>query len=56
LGALRFPISEAIAAQCLSLPMFAEMTEGQIAQVAAVMREALHGTSAPPELAVVTAH
>ena len=49
---LSFPISEGIAAQCLSLPMFAEMTNAQIEAVAVAMKEALRGASAPEDLAV----
>jgi dTDP-4-amino-4,6-dideoxygalactose transaminase len=55
LGALRFPISEGIAAQCLSLPMFAEMSEAQIELVAQAMRDALQGASAPADLAAALA-
>ncbi len=36
-----FPITEAFAAQCLSLPMFAEMTAEQQAYVGACLREAM---------------
>lgn len=49
---LSFPISEGIAAQCLSLPVFAEMTDAQIEAVATAMKEALRGASAPQDLAV----
>ncbi len=40
---IALPHSERIAAQCLSLPIFPEMTEEQVKQVAAVITEALYG-------------
>jgi dTDP-4-amino-4,6-dideoxygalactose transaminase len=36
-----FPVAEAVASSCLSLPMFAELTEQQIGHVAASLRAAL---------------
>jgi dTDP-4-amino-4,6-dideoxygalactose transaminase len=51
-ASLRFPISEGIAAQCLSLPMFSEMTEDQLDRVAAAMRDALQGAYDPADLTV----
>lgn len=39
--AISLPVSEHVAAQCLSLPIFPEMTEAQVQQVAMVMAEAL---------------
>ncbi len=55
LAGLHFPVSEWIAAQCLSLPMFPEMTEEQVERVAAALTEALQGVPAPagPPLAWV---
>jgi dTDP-4-amino-4,6-dideoxygalactose transaminase len=44
---LRFPASEVIAAECLSLPMFAEMSAEQIHTVARALRQALQGARAP---------
>jgi len=38
-----FPHSESVAERCLSLPIFPEMTEQQIQQVSAVVREVLVG-------------
>jgi dTDP-4-amino-4,6-dideoxygalactose transaminase len=55
LAGLSFPISEGIAAQCLSLPMFAEMTDAQIEAVAVAMQRALRGASAPADLSVALA-
>jgi dTDP-4-amino-4,6-dideoxygalactose transaminase len=46
----RFPVSEGLARQCLSLPMFAEMTEEQIETVASALRQALAGAEAPAPL------
>jgi dTDP-4-amino-4,6-dideoxygalactose transaminase len=51
----RFPVSEGIAAQCLSLPMFAEMTEAQIDAVAEALRQALEGQAAPADLRAAVA-
>lgn len=48
----RFPVSEGLARQCLSLPMFAEMTEAQIETVTGALREALAGAEAPAPLTV----
>jgi dTDP-4-amino-4,6-dideoxygalactose transaminase len=45
-----FPVSEVIAAECLSLPMFAEMTTEQVDTVAATLRDALQGAKAPTNL------
>jgi dTDP-4-amino-4,6-dideoxygalactose transaminase len=55
LAHLRFPVSEWIAAQCLSLPMFPDMTEGQMERVATVLAKTLEGVPAPagPPLARV---
>jgi dTDP-4-amino-4,6-dideoxygalactose transaminase len=39
-----FPVAEKIAAQCLSLPMYAELTEPQQEQVIAVLRRAVQGS------------
>lgn len=47
LAGLRFPVSEWIAAQCLSLPIFAEMTEAQITSVVAALAQATRGAAAP---------
>jgi dTDP-4-amino-4,6-dideoxygalactose transaminase len=52
---LRFPISEGIADQCLSLPLFAELTDNQIDQVARAVRSALRGASAPGDLVAALA-
>jgi dTDP-4-amino-4,6-dideoxygalactose transaminase len=38
-----FPISEALGKRCLSLPMFAELTDEQIQRVAATVRAAVQG-------------
>ncbi len=46
----RFPVTEGIAAQCLSLPMFAEMSEAQIDTVAEALRQALANAKAPEAL------
>lgn len=54
-ASLRFPVSEGIAAQCLSLPMYAEMTEAQLDEVAAALRAALDGEQAPADLATSVA-
>lgn len=54
-ASLRFPVSEGIAAQCLSLPMYAEMTEAHIDEVAAALRSALDGVQAPADLATSVA-
>jgi dTDP-4-amino-4,6-dideoxygalactose transaminase len=43
----RFPVSEWVAAQCLSLPMYAEMTDEQIEAVAQALASALAGMPAP---------
>ena len=40
---LSLPISERVAQHCLSLPIFPEMTESQVKQVAKVIKEALSG-------------
>ncbi len=50
LAHLRFPVSEVIAAECLSLPMYAEMTEAQIEQVVGALRAALDGAPQPTDL------
>jgi UDP-2-acetamido-2-deoxy-ribo-hexuluronate aminotransferase len=47
---LRFPVSEAIAAECLSLPMYAEMTDAQIGQVVQALGAALAGAPDPTNL------
>ncbi len=44
---LSFPVSEWIAAQCLSLPMFAEMTDAQITAVADALAQATQGAAVP---------
>jgi dTDP-4-amino-4,6-dideoxygalactose transaminase len=44
---LRFPVSEVLAAECLSLPMFAELSEPQMDRVVAALRVALAGAAAP---------
>jgi dTDP-4-amino-4,6-dideoxygalactose transaminase len=44
---LRFPVSGWIAVQCLSLPMYGEMTEGQIDAVVAALQGATEGMLAP---------
>jgi dTDP-4-amino-4,6-dideoxygalactose transaminase len=54
-AALRFPVSEAIAAECLSLPMFGEMTDTQIDAVAEALRAALRGASAPADPTIASA-
>jgi dTDP-4-amino-4,6-dideoxygalactose transaminase len=41
-----FPVAEAVMASCLSLPMFPELTEGQISYVAAALRDCLEGGAA----------
>ncbi len=51
----RFPVSEGIAQQCLSLPMFAEMSEAQIDMVAEALRQALTGVKAPDALTTAMA-
>ncbi len=47
LAGLRFPVSEWIAAQCLSLPMFAELTETQLSTVVEALAQATQGAAAP---------
>jgi dTDP-4-amino-4,6-dideoxygalactose transaminase len=47
LAGLSFPVSEWVAAQCLSLPLYAEMTAGQIAEVAEALAAALEGVPVP---------
>ncbi|HEU5368701.1 MAG TPA: DegT/DnrJ/EryC1/StrS family aminotransferase [Ktedonobacterales bacterium] len=47
LAGLRFPVSEWIAAQCLSLPMFAELTETQLSTVVEALAQATRGAAAP---------
>lgn len=47
LAGLRFPVSEWIAAQCLSLPIFAEMTDAQITTVVEALAQATQGVEAP---------
>ncbi|HEY7348296.1 MAG TPA: DegT/DnrJ/EryC1/StrS family aminotransferase [Ktedonobacterales bacterium] len=47
LAGLRFPVSEWIAAQCLSLPVFAEMTETQITAVLEAVAQATRSAEAP---------
>jgi dTDP-4-amino-4,6-dideoxygalactose transaminase len=47
---LQFPVSDVIAAECLSLPMFAELTRRQIEVVAEALRAALMGAAAPTRL------
>jgi dTDP-4-amino-4,6-dideoxygalactose transaminase len=46
----RFPVSEGLARQCLSLPMFAEMTEAQLDTVTSALRQALVSADAPAAL------
>ncbi|HEY7357458.1 MAG TPA: DegT/DnrJ/EryC1/StrS family aminotransferase [Ktedonobacterales bacterium] len=55
LAGLRFPVSEWIAAQCLSLPIFAEMTEAQISTVVEALAQATRGAAAPAGAALPTA-
>jgi dTDP-4-amino-4,6-dideoxygalactose transaminase len=50
---LRFPVSETIAAECLSLPMYAEMTEAQIGQVVQALGAALAGAPRPTDLSAL---
>jgi dTDP-4-amino-4,6-dideoxygalactose transaminase len=38
---LRLPVTESAVSRCFSLPIFPEMTDAQIVQVASVIREAL---------------
>ena len=52
----RFPVSEGLAKQCLSLPMFAEMTEAQINTVTDALHEALAGAATPAPLTIAMAH
>jgi dTDP-4-amino-4,6-dideoxygalactose transaminase len=52
---LRFPVSEVIAAECLSLPMYAEMTDAHIAAVAQALRAALAGAPQPTDLSATPA-
>jgi len=40
---LSLPITEAVAARCLSLPMFPELTEGQVSRVVEVVRGVVAG-------------
>jgi dTDP-4-amino-4,6-dideoxygalactose transaminase len=47
LADVSFPVSEWIAAQCLSLPMFAEMTEAQMTTVIEALTQATQGVEAP---------
>ena len=47
LASLSFPVSEWIAAQCLSLPMFAEMTDAQIDAVVEALTQATRDIEAP---------
>jgi dTDP-4-amino-4,6-dideoxygalactose transaminase len=47
---LSFPVSEVIAAECLSLPMYAEMTDEQIATVVQALRAALVDATQPTDL------
>ncbi len=47
LATLYFPISEWIAAQCLSLPIFAEMTDEQVTAVVDALTQATEGMDAP---------
>jgi dTDP-4-amino-4,6-dideoxygalactose transaminase len=42
-----FPVAEAVAASCLSLPMFPELTEAQIDHAAATLRAALSPRAVP---------
>jgi dTDP-4-amino-4,6-dideoxygalactose transaminase len=49
LAGLRFPVSEWIATQCLSLPMFAEMTDTQITTVVEALTQAIRGALPPAE-------
>ncbi|HEY7356349.1 MAG TPA: DegT/DnrJ/EryC1/StrS family aminotransferase [Ktedonobacterales bacterium] len=55
LAGLRFPVSEWIAAQCLSLPIFAEMTEAQITSVVEALAQATRGAAAPSGAALPAA-
>jgi dTDP-4-amino-4,6-dideoxygalactose transaminase len=43
----RFPVSEWIAAQCLSLPIFADMTDEQVTTVIDALTRATEGVDAP---------
>jgi dTDP-4-amino-4,6-dideoxygalactose transaminase len=52
---LHFPVSEVIAAECVSLPMFAEMTPEQVDTVAEAMRQALKDAKAPTSMKPATA-
>lgn len=50
---MRFPVSEWVAAQCLSLPMYAEITHEQIDEVAQALTSALEGAPLPSPAPVV---
>lgn len=47
---MQFPVSEWIASQCLSLPMFGEMTEMQITTVAEALAHVTEGVEPPMNL------
>jgi dTDP-4-amino-4,6-dideoxygalactose transaminase len=47
---LQFPVSEVLAAECLSLPMFAELSDPQIERVVEALGVALEGAAAPTSL------
>jgi dTDP-4-amino-4,6-dideoxygalactose transaminase len=47
---LQFPVSDVLAAECLSLPMFAELSSPQIEQVVEALGTALDGAAAPSSL------
>lgn len=46
-ASLQFPVSDWIAAHCLSLPLFVGLTEAQVAAVGAALAEALAGLASP---------
>lgn len=48
LAALTFPVSEWLAAHCLSLPLYPTLSEEQIDRIATVLAEALTDAPAPP--------
>jgi len=55
LAGLSFPLSEVIAAECLSLPMYAEMTDAQIEAVARALHASLSEAPLPTDLTAVLA-
>jgi hypothetical protein len=40
-----FPVAEDLMRHCLSLPMYPELTDEQIAHVASTLQDLLHGTA-----------